>query len=78
MRFDNTAKFQWKIDVDSERVLFHLGGHLFKLHFEAAAKLALHIKREVKTAKAWAGDTGRRFICVGNLTNAEDNYRRGI
>lgn len=72
------GKFEWRIDVDSEQVLLFMGGHLLKMHFTDAGRLGVQIKANAKIAKAWAGDTSRQWIGVGNLTDAEDNYRRGV
>jgi len=72
------VQFNWKIDVDGERVLLHMGGHVIKIHYVEAAKLGERMRTAGKEARAWAGDTRRQLVNVGHLTNAEDNYKAGI
>ena len=70
------ARFDWKLDVDSERVTLTLGNCEVRMHYSVAAALATQIKAQARLAKAWAGDTSKQWVCVGNLTNAEQNYKR--
>ncbi len=72
------GKFEWKIDIDSERVILFLGDNTIPLHFSSALKLSQHMKIMAKRAKGWAGDTSKQWICTGHLTDAEENYRLGI
>ncbi len=72
------ARFDWKVDVEVERVIIYLGGHIIKQHFSEAMKLSTRIKIQAKKAKCWAGDTSRQWILTGHLTDAEENYKLGI
>jgi len=49
-----------------------------EMDYETAVKLARAVRRASRRAKAWAGDTSRYSRCLGNLTDAEEDYRLGV
>jgi hypothetical protein len=72
-----TRQFKWRVDVDGEMVYLILADHQIGMHFETALKIAEWLRLAGRKAKRWAGDTGRIMTATGNLTDAENNYKRG-
>lgn len=72
-----TGKFDWSIRVQGEMVYLKTGNNEVGFHFEIALKLATWLRQAGKAAKLWAGDSGRSMHAAGNLTDAEQNYKRG-
>lgn len=49
-----------------------------QMPYEEGIHLHREIQRASRRAKAWAGDASRAGRMLGNLTNAEDDYRLGL
>ena len=56
----------------------YFDGHGEEMDYETAVKLGHAIRRAARRAKAWAGDRSSYSSCLGNLTNAEDDYKLGL
>jgi len=76
-RTTNLQRYDWRVDVDGEMVYLIMGHHKIGFHFEAALKTAEWLRWAGKRCKRWAGDSGRSMVSLGNLTDAEENYKRG-
>lgn len=76
-RTSMTQQFTWRVDVDNEMIYLILANHRIGFHFETGLKIAEWLRYGGRKAKRWAGDGGRVMTSMGNLTDAELNYKRG-
>ena len=75
--YTGIKKFAWAVSVDSEQVYLILAEHQIGFHFETALKLSGWLRLAGKKAKQQAGDRSRSMVAIGNLTDAERNYKYG-
>jgi hypothetical protein len=66
----------YEIGNEGSLVVFRMGNVFLKFDHETAMTIAAWIREHGKSAKAWAGDTGKSFSIVGRLSDAEDNAKR--
>lgn len=72
-----TQQYKWSVSVDGEMIYLQLADHKIGFHFETGLKLAEWLRFGGSKAKRWAGDQGKTMQSIGNLSNAEENYKRG-
>lgn len=48
------------------------------MHYEDGIKFHRMLHRAAHRAKGWVGDTSKQILMLGNLTNAEEDYRLGL
>ena len=68
----------WEIKANPPLVALFFDGIGREMDYELGIKLHQMIRRAGRRAKAWGGDTSGNVRMLGNLTNAEDDYRLGL
>lgn len=68
----------WSVGVNPPLVRLEFDSMVEEMDYETAVKLGHAIRRASRRAKAWAGDHSRYSAMLGNLTDAEDDYRLGL
>ena len=68
----------WSVDVQAGLVALTLDSLSVEFDYETAIKFHQIIRRAGRRAKAWAGDRANISRCLGNLTDAEEDYKLGL
>jgi len=76
-RLSPLRDFEWRIDIDFEKVYLVLGDHLLESHFSEGLKIAHWLRLAGKQAKNAVGDKSLGLTVTGVLSDAETNYRYG-
>jgi hypothetical protein len=66
------------IDHEGENVKMTFGNVTIDMHYEDALPFAHHLRLHASEAKRKCGDTSKVVTVSGLLSDAEENYRRGI
>lgn len=72
------AQFQWRVESTGEMVAIWFNEVKLEFHFSAGLQISQWVRLAAKQAKNWAGDSGTKMHMTGILTDAEDNYKRGL
>ena len=68
----------WSIAFEGALVVIRANELELKLHYSEAFPLHQLIRQKAREAKAWAGDTSRSIKVRATLSDAEENYKRGV
>ena len=68
----------WEIKFESELVILKFDDLAVKIHFSDALRWYTHARAAAHIAKDWAGDSTKKLRMTAHLSDAEENYRRGI
>ena len=77
-RVDVSKGFEWAVGWNGENVKMKFGNNIIEVHFTTALQISAWLRSTGAESKAWAGETGRSMRASSILSNAEENYRRGI
>lgn len=77
-RTESAAGLRWAVKVDGQLATLEFGNVAFSFEGPGALEIAVRLRVAARLAKRWAGDTSSTRSAGGILTNAEDNYRRGL
>lgn len=71
-------KYPWRVSVNGDLVNLVIGNVTATMEAHTALTLSRWMRVRARQSKRWAGDTSRSLILMGYLSNAEDNYKRGV
>lgn len=69
---------EWSVSTDGALVTLWFDNNGIDMDYETAAKLGRAIRNASHRARAWAGDHTKYRACLGNLTDAEEDYKLGL
>lgn len=67
-----------QVTHELDRVLLTIGNTTMKMMYRDAFTLAAWLRANAAEAKRFAGDTSNIYTAIGMLSDAEENYKRGI
>ncbi len=68
----------WEVVVSGPLIRVLFDGEGKELDYENGIKFHILLRKAGLRAKAWAGDTSKTRRVLGNLHDAEENYRLGV
>ncbi len=68
----------WRVDVEGALVVVYLNELEARFHWTDALYFSAWLRTAARQAKNWAGDSTRQLRSTALLTDAEDNYKRGV
>jgi hypothetical protein len=71
-------RFNWAVEVEGENVSLVFNEHAITTHYSSMLQISQWIRKAVKKVKAEVGDNSRNWSAMGNLTDAEENYKLGV
>jgi hypothetical protein len=71
-------RFNWSVNVEGENVSLIFNDHAITTHYTSMLQISQWMRKAVKKVKAEVGDTSRTWSAMGNLTDAEENYKLGV
>jgi len=69
---------EWATKYEGTLIRICFDNESVAMHWSDGLVYHAWLRQAARAAKAWAGDSSKRMVVTGTLTNAEDNYRLNL